>query len=371
MTTIIAESVSSAEAAVAGYFGRRHAVLVGSGTAALSLLYEALGLPEASRVVYPDVTCETAVNAAIYCGLEPVFVDVEAATATFDLRIASKVAVAEGARAVVPTHIFGHICDVPTNLGSGDAGAPVIVEDAAQGYGGTWRGRKIGALALHAIVSFGPGKFLDLGGGGALVTDDPEIARRAYRIRSTWPDPEASGRERKAFMRAYFEARKLARNPAAALAARNALMRKHRHGYIARLDETLARRLVESVAEIDTLAEARRKTTAALDKVINRAQSRWPELIRRFAVPETTTLWRFTFQVAPARRKTLVQTLRRRGLQVSQLFAPMHRQYLLPDGGFPVAVALSEGLVNICFDEAGGGDLDQMLADGLDECFAG
>ena len=142
-------------------------------------------------------------------------------------------------------------------------------------------------------------------------------------------------------MQALFKARKSGCTPADILAARKLLMRKHRHGYIGRLDESRAQRLAESVAGLDALAEARRRASMALDQVIWQAQSRWPELVRGFAVPKTTVLWRFTFLVAQDRRKALIQILRRRGLQVSQLFAPMHRQYLEPDDDFPIAPPLT------------------------------
>ena len=72
-----ARPIAAAEDAVARWFGRERALLVGSGTAAITLLLEALGLPRNSKVLYPDTICDTAVNAAVCAGLEPAFADVE------------------------------------------------------------------------------------------------------------------------------------------------------------------------------------------------------------------------------------------------------------------------------------------------------
>jgi dTDP-4-amino-4,6-dideoxygalactose transaminase len=367
MGAVLARSrpVAAAEDAIARWFGRERAVLAGSGTAAIALLLEALGLPRDAQVLYPDTICDTAVNAAVCAGYAPAFADVDADTATLATAPASTVRGKIGA--VVPTHIFGHLSAIPRG---GEQGLPAdcaVIEDAAQGYGGTSQGRKVGALAPFAIVSFGKGKLLDLGSGGALLTDDRSLAQAAEKIRAAWPGPQNSEAERRAFMEACFRGRKQAASPEAWAGERDSLLRQHRHAYVFQIDDDQAARIGAAVATIDRLAEQRRQAAAALQAVVLEAQARWPAQVVAFDTPETAVLWRFTFQVAPARRQPLVESLRRAGLQVSTLFQPMHRPYLQPDDAFPNACALADRLINLAFD--GGNAMN--AAESLRECLNG
>jgi len=362
-----ARPIAVAEDAVARWFGRERAVLAGSGTAAITLLLEALNLPGDAKVLYPDTICDTAVNAAVCAGLAPAFADVDPATATLD---PAPTAAGQGRiGAVMPTHIFGHPAAIPR---CGEQGLPAdcaVIEDAAQGYGGTWQGRKIGALAPFSIVSFGRGKLLDLGSGGALLTDDPALARAAERVRASWPGPRNSEAERKAFMEACFLGRKQAPSAESWVAQRDKLMRRHRHAYVFQIEEDQAERIGAAVATIDGLAAQRQHATAALQGVLREAQARWPSHLQAFATPQTAALWRFSFLAAAPHRQSLVEALRRAGLQVSTLFQPMHRQYLQPDDAFPQACALADRLINIAFDGKDAKNAAQSLRDCLDGYF--
>ena len=370
MTAVLttSPSIAAAEAAVAQWFGRDRAVLVGSGTAAITLLLEASELPRGAKVLYPDTICDTAVNAAVCAGLEPEFADVDPATATLDADLPAAVDRSRIA-AVMPTHIFGHLSAIPDPAEQGLSADCIVIEDAAQGYGGTWQGAKVGALAPHSIVSFGRGKLLDLGSGGALLTDDGTLGRAAEKVRASWPGPQNSSTERQAFMEACYRARKLGPAADAWVAERDELMRRHRHGYVFQVDAEQAARIGDAVETIDRLAERRRRLSAALQAVILVAQERWPLSVKAFAPPETAALWRFTFLAEPPHRKRIVESLRRAGLPVSTLFQPMHRQYLRPDAAFPQACALADRLINIAFDGAEEVNADRLLRDCLDECF--
>lgn len=360
-----ARPLAAAEDAVAGWFGRERAVLVGSGTAAITLLLEALALPREAKVLYPDTICDTAVNAAVCAGLEPAFADVEATTATLD---AGSITVgADRIGAVMPTHLFGHLAAIPRPGKHGLPSDCAVIEDAAQGYGGTAGGRKVGALAPFAIVSFGKGKLLDLGSGGALLTDDPALARAAEQVRARWPGPQNSEVERKAFMEACYRERKQAPSPAEWVRRRDALMRRHLHAYVFQIGEDQAARIGAAVGTIDGLAERRQQAAAAFQAVLLEAQARWPTELTAFTTPDTAVLWRFTFQVAPPHRQPIVEALRRAGLQASTLFQPMHRHYLQPDEPFPNACALADRLINIAFD----GGAAMNAAGSLRECLDG
>ena len=160
------------EAEFAAFCGRRHAVAVASGTEALRLGLRALGIGPGDEVIVPAFTAVPTAAAVCATGAVPVLVDVEADTATLDSNAAAA-AVTDRTRAVIPVHLYGRPSALP------DVGVPVL-EDAAQAHGAL----DAGALSVAAAYSFYPTKNLGgIGDGGALVTDDDELATQARLLR--------------------------------------------------------------------------------------------------------------------------------------------------------------------------------------------
>jgi dTDP-3-amino-3,4,6-trideoxy-alpha-D-glucose transaminase len=165
--------LSSFEAELAAFTGRRHAVGVSSGTDALRLGLLALGVGAGDEVVVPALTAVPTAAAVCATGAVPVFADVDPDSATLDERSA-RAAVTARTRAVIPVHLYGRPSVLP------DLGVPVI-EDAAQAFGAL-DPRSGSAFAAY---SFYPTK--NLGGitdGGAVVTDDDDVAARVRLLRS-------------------------------------------------------------------------------------------------------------------------------------------------------------------------------------------
>jgi dTDP-3-amino-3,4,6-trideoxy-alpha-D-glucose transaminase len=160
------------EADFAAFCGRQHAVAVASGTEALRLGLRALGIGLGDEVIVPAFTAVPTAAAVCATGAVPVFVDVEPDTATLDAGAAAA-AVTDRTRAVIPVHLYGRPSALP------DIGVPVL-EDAAQAHGAL----DARAPSAAAAYSFYPTKNLGgIGDGGALVTDDDELAARARLLR--------------------------------------------------------------------------------------------------------------------------------------------------------------------------------------------
>jgi dTDP-3-amino-3,4,6-trideoxy-alpha-D-glucose transaminase len=161
------------EAEFADYVGRRHAVAVASGTEALRLALVAMGVEPGSEVLVPALTAVPTAAAVVAAGALPVFVDVEADTATLNAD-AARAAVTPRTSAVVPVHLYGRPAVVP------DIGVPVL-EDAAQAHGAL----DPAAPSAAAAYSFYPTKNLGgIGDGGAVVTDDAAVAARVRTLRA-------------------------------------------------------------------------------------------------------------------------------------------------------------------------------------------
>jgi dTDP-4-amino-4,6-dideoxygalactose transaminase len=181
---VLGPEVEAFEHEFAGFCGARNCVGVGNGMQAIELVLRALGIGRGDEVVTVSHTAFPTAAAVTATGATPVFVDVD--PGTFCMRPdALAGAFSERTRAVLPVHLYGHCADVDA-IGAlaAEAGVPVI-EDAAQAHGAALRGRRAGTLGKAAAFSFYPTKNLGaLGDGGAVVTDDEELAHRVRRLRN-------------------------------------------------------------------------------------------------------------------------------------------------------------------------------------------
>jgi dTDP-4-amino-4,6-dideoxygalactose transaminase len=156
----------------------RHAVGTASGTDALQLTLEALSVGRGHEVIVPANTFVATAEAVVRAGARPRFVDVDPETLLLTAETVER-AITPATRAVVVVHLFGNIGDMAA-LGDLAAGAGItLIEDAAQAHGATWRGRPAGSFGRAGCFSFYPGKNLGaFGDGGAVVTDDTDLAER-------------------------------------------------------------------------------------------------------------------------------------------------------------------------------------------------
>ncbi|AGB38928.1 DegT/DnrJ/EryC1/StrS family aminotransferase [Natronococcus occultus] len=165
------------------YLGVEHAVTVNSGTTALVAALEAHGIGEGDEVVVPAFTFIATANAVRLAGAEPTFADIEPETYGLDPAAVAD-AITERTAAIVPVHPYGAPCRIAEIAAiAAEADVPVI-EDAAEAFGSTHQGRTLGTFGETAALSFCQNKILPTGEGGAVVTDDDELARRLERFRS-------------------------------------------------------------------------------------------------------------------------------------------------------------------------------------------
>lgn len=177
------EKVSQFESGFSGYIGSKFAAAVSSGTAALQIGLQSLGIQKGDEVIVPPFTFAATANAVIHCGAKPVFADIDSRTFNIDPeRMQEKIT--DKTRAVVCVHLYGQPCemDAITRICK-DADAS-LVEDAAQAVGADYRGRKVGTFGLISAFSFYATKNLTTGEGGMILTDARDISEKARMIRN-------------------------------------------------------------------------------------------------------------------------------------------------------------------------------------------
>lgn len=180
---ILGSEVAAFEKAFAAYHGRKHCVGVASGTHALEAALLAIGVGPGDEVIAPSYTFLATVGAIEAAGAKPVLVEVEESTATID-PAAVEAAITPRTKAVIPVHLYGQAADMDRLAEIARKKGIAILEDCAQAHGALWKGKKIGTFGSVAAFSFFPSKNLGaLGDGGAVLTDDDEVASRLAAIR--------------------------------------------------------------------------------------------------------------------------------------------------------------------------------------------
>ena len=180
---ILGEEVVRFEAEFAEYCGTRHCVGVASGTAAIALALIAAGVGPGDEVIVPAHTFIASALGVTHAGATPVFCDVEPGTALIDADSAESV-VSERTAAIVAVHLYGQACDMDALGALAERRGLALIEDSAQAHGARWRDRRVGGFGTAACFSFYPSKNLGaLGDGGAICTDDDELAGRARALR--------------------------------------------------------------------------------------------------------------------------------------------------------------------------------------------
>jgi dTDP-3-amino-3,4,6-trideoxy-alpha-D-glucose transaminase len=181
---VLGPEVEAFEAEFADYVGTRHCVGVANGLDAISLSLRALGIGPGDEVLVPSNTYIATWLAVTAVGARPI--PVEPDEVTFNISAdRAQAAVSSRTSAVVPVHLYGQPADMDPLRQLADRYGLAVVEDAAQAHGAVHRSRRVGSLGTAGAWSFYPGKNLGaFGDGGAVTTDDRELADRIRRLRN-------------------------------------------------------------------------------------------------------------------------------------------------------------------------------------------
>jgi perosamine synthetase len=196
----VGKYVDRFEAMLADYTGSKYAIAVVNGTAALHTCLKLSGVQPGDEVMIPAMTFVATANAVAYCGATPHLLDVNEISLGIDMdKLAGYLQeIAEqgddgcynritGARikAIIPMHTFGHPVDMdPLQNICNDYGI-TVVEDAAESLGSYYKGKHTGTLGHMGALSFNGNKVITTGGGGAILTNDTELAKKAKHITTT------------------------------------------------------------------------------------------------------------------------------------------------------------------------------------------
>lgn len=177
-------NVDEFEKATAAYCGVKDAAALSSGTAAIHLALIMMGVKPGDEVIASSFTFSGTVNPIAYLGATPVYVDSEESTWNMDpnlLEEAIKDRISKGKRvkALIPVHLYGMPASMEAILSLASRYDIPVVEDAAEALGSRYQGKKAGSMGKISVLSFNGNKILSTSGGGMLLSDDPDITRKA------------------------------------------------------------------------------------------------------------------------------------------------------------------------------------------------
>jgi dTDP-4-amino-4,6-dideoxygalactose transaminase len=314
--------VRTLEADLAAFCGARHVIACSSGTDALLLILMAWEIGPGDAVICPTFTFHATAEMVALLGATPVLADVQADTFNIDPEslqraVATAKRLGLKPRAVIPVDLFGLPADHDAIASTADAHGLAVLDDAAQSFGASYRGRRLGALATATATSFFPAKPLGCyGDGGAVFTDDDALASRIKSLRI-----HGEGVDKYDPVRV---------------------------GINGRLDTIQAAVLIEKLKIFPEEIIARDKIAARYSAALADVA-----IVPRVG-NESTSVWaQYTIRLAPGRRDALAAALKAEGIPTAIYYAkPLHRQQAysgspVADGGAPVSDRLAEEVISL------------------------
>ena len=182
--------IKAFEEKFAARFGRKHAIAVSNGTAALDAAIEALGIGPGDEVIMPSFTIISCVMQIVRNGAKPVLVDSDPRTWNMDVK-AIEQKITPRTKAIMAVHIYGLPVDLDPLLALARKHDLKVLEDAAQMHGQTYKGKACGSFGDLSTFSFYPNKHITTGEGGMIVTDSDDLAEQCRSLRNLCFKPES------------------------------------------------------------------------------------------------------------------------------------------------------------------------------------
>ena len=192
--------VDEFEEKIASYTGAKYAIATSNGTSALHISLILANVDQDDEVITQPLTFVATCNAISYCGARPLFIDVDRETmglspialkeflennTTVKNRQCINNKTGKVIKACVPMHTFGHPCKIDGISDICDQYHIVLIEDAAESLGSFYKNRHTGAFGKMGVMSFNGNKIITAGGGGCIVTNDKDLARKAKHLTTT------------------------------------------------------------------------------------------------------------------------------------------------------------------------------------------
>jgi perosamine synthetase len=291
-------SIQEFETLIADYIGTKYCVAFNSGTSAQHASMLAYGISEGDEVIVPSFTFISTANTPLFVGAKPVFADIENQTFGMDPNSVLE-KISNRTKAIMPIHYGGCPCMIKELCEIADDHNLVVIEDAAEAFGASVEGRKVGTFGDSAMLSFCQNKIITTGEGGALVTDSKEMYQKLKLTRSHGRADNSQ----------YFSSTES--------------MDYVSLGYNFRISSLSASLGISQINKVDTIIEKRRENAAYLTEKLIRVKD-------NVIVPEIPESYKHVYQlytILVNKRDELKKYLADKGIMTKVYFEPVHKTH--------------------------------------------
>ncbi|MFC2081631.1 DegT/DnrJ/EryC1/StrS family aminotransferase [Candidatus Bipolaricaulota bacterium] len=318
-------NLAAFESAMADYVGVEHVVAVNSGTSALHLILEGLGIGEGDEVITTSFSFIASANCILFVRATPVFVDIDPNTLCIDPE-KIEAAITPRTKAILAVDVFGHPADWPALERIAAKHRLVLIEDSAESLGSELNGRRCGSFGRAGIFGFYPNKQITTGEGGMIVTDDGELARVC---RSMANQGRGEGGD---------------------------WLKHVRLGYNFRMDELSAALGVVQLSRIEEFIEARNRVASWYESAFaDVAEVRTPTLAKNAKNSWFVYVVRLSEEFTAVERDAVLYELTQQGIGCRNYFAPIHLQpfyresHGTREGSLPITEAVGARTIALPF----------------------
>jgi dTDP-4-amino-4,6-dideoxygalactose transaminase len=316
------DSVGNLEKRLCQYFGRGNCIAAGRCTSAISAILRALEIAP-GKVVLPTITNPAPANAVLYAGLEPVFCDVNLSDFNIDVNSLKKLLEKEQRiKAIIIVHLFGQPADMEGILHLAKSRGLHVIEDVAQAMGGKYRGRRVGSFGDASVVSFAHTKIIDVGMGGAALTDNDDLATRIREEVKRLPaTPSHFPQMAEGYRKVYYTLKSLTEINPRLNELFVPLPNIYKDMYLFQISEEIAERILQEMDKLEDYVAIRKRNAVQYQKGLIH-----PYIIHP-AYKEEGVFWRYSFLVRGDNQKSISERMRQEGFDISNWYPPIHRWY--------------------------------------------
>ncbi len=275
------------------------------------------------KVIVPDIACPTVANVCLFAGYTPVFCDVEPATACMaPAALERLLGNISDVVAVILIHLYGQPADIRVIEDIAKRHNVPVLEDVAQAIGARLDGCPLGSFGHASFLSFGHTKILDLGGGGAVLTDDTDLYERIHAILPSLP-AYSNGLQRlgQLYRSVYYSLMEFAEEDERLNALFLGMPEGFRDLYLFQLDAGQAKCVEAGLEQLSAAVEDRCRKAALYDQLLAGAD------VTPLKRHETGAPWRYSLLLPEGEQKRITELLRERGIDASNWYPPLHQWY--------------------------------------------
>jgi dTDP-4-amino-4,6-dideoxygalactose transaminase len=332
-----------AENLLSNYFDKKNATLTGKGATALWSIYKTLDKP---KVIVQANLCLSPVFTLLYADKEPVFCDIMS-NGNIDPELVEKIlAERDDVAAILAVHTYGIVCDIDKLKEISIKNNVLLIEDNCQALGGRYSdGSLLGTKGDISVISFGHSKILELGGGGAILTDNDNLIDEVNYHLSTVKEVKNLTNLQQKYSNLFYSIFNEGSIDRKILKSFHAFPDMFKDLYFKEVDKDLPNKVIESISKLEKIVSNRRDVATKYAEKLKDING-----IKIFYDDRTGVPWRFTFSINSQIRDKMILHLRKNLFDVSSWYPSIVDWFKVSEGtstNFPESLKLEKEVINL------------------------